>query len=94
MKKEEIQQNGALKKDRQVLLICDDTEICKKLRSSIHDICGFETQTAEAGRNALEMIAGSPWQYDVAVIYDDLKEKFHSLHLGNVQYIRTKIPPS
>lgn len=81
MKKEEIQQNGALKKERQVLLICNDADICKKLASSIDYICGFETQSAEEERKALEMIEKSPWKYDVVVIYDDLKRKFSSLEV-------------
>jgi PAS domain S-box-containing protein len=81
MKKEEIQQNGALKKERQVLLICNDTEVCKKLENSIRNEFGFEIEIAREREKALKMIEKSPWQYDIAAIYDDLKEKSNGLEL-------------
>ncbi len=47
------EQHAAFKKERQVLLIVNDSEVCKKLESSINEICGFETQTSEEGKKAL-----------------------------------------
>lgn len=70
-----------LKKERQVLLMINDAEVCKKVENSIHEKFGFEVEISEDGRKALEMIDESPWQYDVAVIYDDLKEESSALEV-------------
>jgi PAS domain S-box-containing protein len=70
-----------LKEERQVLLMINDAEVCKKVENSIYEKFGFEAETAPVGKKALEMIEESPWQYDVAVIYDDLKEKSSSLEV-------------
>jgi GAF domain-containing protein len=64
-----------LKKERQVLLIIEDKEVCSKLENTIREKFGFEVETVKTGNEALEKIEISPWQYDVAVIYDDFTEK-------------------
>jgi ActR/RegA family two-component response regulator len=61
-----------LKKERQVLLIIEDKEVCNKLENTIREKFGFEVETAKKGNEALEKIEVSRWQYDVAVIYVDL----------------------
>jgi signal transduction histidine kinase/CheY-like chemotaxis protein len=70
-----------LKKERQVLLIIEDKEVCSKLEDTIRDKFAFEVETVKTGNEALEKIKISPWQYDVAVIYDDFTEKSSGLEL-------------
>jgi len=70
-----------LKKERQVLLIINDKEVCNKLEYSIHEKFGFEVEAAKKGKEALKRIEASPWQYDVAVIYVDLKAKDKGLEV-------------
>lgn len=68
-----------LKENRQVLLVINDAELCKKVEESIQGKFGFEVEIATDGENALALIEDSPWQYDVTVIYDDLKKDSKSL---------------
>ncbi len=64
-----------LKEERQVLLIINDPEVCKNVENSIREEFKFEVETTEGKKDALKRIEASPWQYDVVVIYDDLKKK-------------------
>jgi len=70
-----------LKKERQVLLVIDDSEVCQRVEESLHDRFGFEVEIARDGKNALGMLEESPWQYDVTVIYDDLNERVKKLDI-------------
>jgi PAS domain S-box-containing protein len=63
------------KKERKVLLIANEQEICKKLGNVIHEKFKFEVEIAGEGKKAMEMLERTPWNYDVAVIYDDLKSE-------------------
>lgn len=86
MERDEI----VLKKERQVLLIINDKEVCNKLENTIRGKFGFEVESATEGNEALERIEVSPWQYDVAVIYDDLIEK--SSGLESLKKIKKQYP--
>lgn len=68
-----------LKKERQVLLIIEDKEVCNKLENTFQRKFGFELKSVRTGDEALEKIEVSPWQYDVAVIYVDFAEKTSGL---------------
>jgi PAS domain S-box-containing protein len=81
MKREEERRVGIDHKERQVLLIINETEVCKKLQDTIHEKFGFETETAVDGQKALKVVQKSPWQYDVAVIYDNFQKKPNGLEI-------------
>jgi len=67
------------KKERQVLLIIDNKDVRNKLEITIREKFAFEVETVKTGKQALERVEVSPWQYDVAVIYVDLTEKNRGL---------------
>lgn len=90
MKKEEDKFDVELKEQRQILLIINDTEICKKVETSIHEKFGFEIEIAREGKEGLEKIEEAPRQYDVVVLYDDFKEKLTGMEV--LREIKKKFP--
>lgn len=70
-----------LKEKRQVLLVIDDADVCKRVKESIHDRFGFEVEIVMDGKSALAMLEESPWQYDVTVIFEEIDKKLDKLEL-------------
>lgn len=67
--------NKTGKKERLILLVVDDKDISKELEKAISERFGFEVETAKDKNQAMKMLDETPWKYDVAVIYDDLKRE-------------------
>lgn len=66
-------------RERHVLLQISDSDVCKKVRDSIITKFQFSLDTLRKGKDTIEKLDTAPWQYDVVVIYDDVKKNSKNL---------------